>query len=137
MNKIILTGRLCHNPEIKYVGEKNTPITKFTIAVSREYKNSQGQYGADFIDCELWGKHAEIFCQYMEKGKLFGVEGQLRLEKYVSSSGENVKKIIVRCSKFDFLTSKTESNNNIKSADAIFDNEAIFEGEISESEIPF
>lgn len=138
MNKVILTGRLCHEPELKYIGENSVAITKFTLAINREYKNSHGEYDSDFIDCELWEKQAEVFCKYMTKGKLIGVEGQLRLDKYVSSSGENVKKIKVRCNSFDFLTPKSKStNDNIINSDAVFHTEESFDCEISESEIPF
>ena len=39
MNKIILVGRLCGDPELRFVGENNVPVTKFTLAVNRNYKN--------------------------------------------------------------------------------------------------
>ena len=70
MNKVILTGRLCHDPEIKYVGEKNIALVNFTLAVNRNYKNSHGDYESDFIKCRLWRKQAEIFAEYMSLEKL-------------------------------------------------------------------
>ena len=39
MNKVVLMGRLCNDPELRYAGEKNSPVTNFTIAVNRDYKN--------------------------------------------------------------------------------------------------
>lgn len=136
MNKVILTGRLCDEPELKYVGENNIPVTKFTIAVKREYKNNLGEYDADFIDCELWSKRAEIFCQYMKKGDLFAVEGKLKLDKFISSTGENRRKIIVNGTNFDFL-SKKNCSENIINADSIFESEDNIANEFSESDIPF
>ena len=40
MNKVVLMGRLCNDPELRYAGEKNSPVTNFTIAVNRDYKNN-------------------------------------------------------------------------------------------------
>ena len=75
MNKVVLMGRLCNDPELRYAGEKNSPVTNFTIAVNRDYKNNEGKYDADFIECEFWGRKSEIFCKYMTKGELVGIEG--------------------------------------------------------------
>ena len=41
MNKVVLMGRLCNDPELRYAGEKNSPVTNFTIAVNRDYKNNE------------------------------------------------------------------------------------------------
>lgn len=138
MNKVILLGRLCDNPVIRYAGERNSPVTSFTLAVSRDYKNAQGEYDTDFISCELWNKRAEVFCQYMSKGKLVWIEGSLRLDKFTIDTGETKYKIKVHVDGFSFipLTKRKESNNTTFNSNQIF-NDEIFDGEISESEIPF
>ena len=56
MNKVVLMGRLCNDPELRYAGEKNSPVTNFTIAVNRDYNYNEGMYDADFIECEFWGR---------------------------------------------------------------------------------
>lgn len=137
MNKIILVGRLCHDPELKYLGEKNVAVTRFTLAVNRDYKNSQGNYETDFINCEIWNKQAEIFSEYMTKGRLVYVEGELKIDQYVSSNGDNKKSVSVRCNLFKFIDSKQKENiNKSFNGNEIF-TEEVFEGEIAESEIPF
>lgn len=137
MNKIILVGRLCRDPELKYLGEKNVAVTRFTLAVNRDYKNSQGNYETDFINCEIWNKQAEIFSEYMTKGTLVYVEGKLKVDQYVSSNGDNKKSISVRCNLFKFIDSKQKENTNKSfNGNEIF-TEEVFEGDIAESEIPF
>lgn len=137
MNKIILVGRLCHDPELKYLGEKNVAVTRFTLAVNRDYKNSQGNYETDFINCEIWNKQAEIFSEYMTKGRLVYVEGELKVDQYVSNNGDNKKSVSVRCNLFKFIDSKQKENTNKSfNGNEIF-TEEVFEGEIAESEIPF
>ena len=137
MNKVILVGRLCSDPELRYVGDKNIALTRFLLAVSRNYKNNEGNYDCDFIECDLWDKRAEVFCQYMSKGELVGIEGKLRLNKYTNENGEKRSMIRVKVDSFNFIPSskRKETNNTFSSKD--FFPEEIFDNEISESEIPF
>ena len=137
MNKVILVGRLCSNPELRYVGDKNSALTRFSLAVNRNYKNKEGNYDCDFIECYLWNKKAETFSQYMSKGKLVGIEGKLRLDEYTNENGEKRSIIRVKVDDFNFIPSskRKEINNTFSSKD--FFPEEIFDNEISESEIPF
>ena len=133
MNKVVLMGRLCNDPELRYAGEKNSPVTNFTIAVNRDYKNNEGKYDADFIECEFWGRKSEIFCKYMTKGELVGIEGSLRLNRLTTKDGEDRSIIKVKVDEFTFIPQykrKEIVNNTFNSND-------VFEGEISESDIPF
>ncbi len=91
MNKVILVGRLCQDPELKYLGEKNIAVTRFTLAVNRSYKNAQGEHDTDFINCEVWNRQAEVFSEYMTKGRLVYIEGKVKVDKYLSTNGENRK----------------------------------------------
>ncbi|WP_455539891.1 single-stranded DNA-binding protein [Terrisporobacter sp.] len=138
MNKVILVGRLCNNPEIRYVDDKNSAVTSFSLAVNRNYKNSEGSYDCDFVDCDLWGKRAEIFCQYITKGRLVGIEGSLRLNKFTNENGENRYKIKVNVNEFYFMPSNAKRNtdNTTFNGNDVF-TEEVFDGEISESDIPF
>jgi single-strand DNA-binding protein len=60
MNKIILIGRLTKDPELKFAPGTGTAITSFSIAVNRNFKNAQGNYEADFINCTAFLKTAEL-----------------------------------------------------------------------------
>ena len=88
MNKLILTGRLCKDPEIKAIGDNNM-VAKFTIAVNRNYKDKDGNRPADFIPCEAFGKTAEFVGNYLSKGRLIEVEGEMRIHQYQNEAGEN------------------------------------------------
>ena len=137
MNKIIMLGRLCQDPEVKYVGERSTPVTKFTLAVNRDYKNSQGEYDTDFINCEIWNKQAEIFSKYMNKGRLVYIEGRLKVDKYLSINGENRKYVTVNCDLFKFIDSnQANKSENTFNGEEIFTDE-VFDSNLTESDIPF
>ena len=88
MNKLILTGRLCKDPEVKAIGDNNM-VAKFTIAVNRNYKDKDGNRPADFIPCEAFGKTAEFVSNYITKGRLVEVEGEMRVDQYQNEAGEN------------------------------------------------
>lgn len=137
MNKVILVGKLCQDPDLKYLGEKNIPVTRFSLAVDRSYKNAQGEHDTDFINCEIWNRQAEVFSEYMSKGRLVYIEGKVKVDKYLSTNGENRKSITVNCDLFRFIDSKQNNKTeNTFNNEEIFTDEA-FDGEISESEIPF
>ena len=53
MNYVTLVGRLTQDPEVK-ISDDGTARTIITVAVSRDYKNADGIYEADFIKCVLW-----------------------------------------------------------------------------------
>ena len=88
MNKLIITGRLTRDPEVKAIGENNM-VAKFTVAVNRNYKDKDGNRPADFIPCEAFGKTAEFISNYVTKGRLVEVEGEYRVDQYQNEAGEN------------------------------------------------
>lgn len=81
MNKVILMGRLVKDPEIKQT-QSGVAVARFSIAVNREFKNQQGEYEADFIDCEAWRGTAEFVGRYFSKGSMIAVEGSMRNNNY-------------------------------------------------------
>ena len=88
MNKLVITGRLTRDPEVKAIGENNM-VAKFTVAVNRNYKDKDGNRPADFIPCEAFGKTAEFISNYVTKGRLVEVDGEMRVDQYQNEAGEN------------------------------------------------
>lgn len=81
MNKIIIIGRLTQDPTLIYTTNGNA-TSRMTIAVDRNYKDSNGERPTDFIPVVSWGKLAETVANYMKKGKLVAVEGSLEIRSY-------------------------------------------------------
>ena len=99
LNQIVLVGRLVSDPEINET-ENGKKYTNITLAVSRSYKNFNGEYETDFIDCTLWGSVAENTSEYCKKGNIVGIKGRLqRLEG-------NTLQVVAE--KVTFLSSKKE-----------------------------
>lgn len=86
MNKIILSGRLVRDPEVRITPSEKTVCT-FTLAVERMFKNADGKHDADFINIVVWGKIAENSGNYLMKGSKALVEGRLQLRSYEAKDG--------------------------------------------------
>lgn len=76
MNCITLVGRIIDNPSLK-INRNGKHFCNITLAVTRSYKNYEGIYDTDFINCRLYGSVAETTCEYCRKGDLIGVKGSL------------------------------------------------------------
>lgn len=81
LNRVILIGRLTADPELRQT-QSGTAVCRFKIAISRSYKDSSGNYPADFIECQAWRQKAEFVSKYFSKGRCIIVEGSLQNNNY-------------------------------------------------------
>lgn len=107
LNQVIIVGRLVREVELKEL-ESGKKVANITIACSRPYKNSDGEYDTDFIDVVLWDGVASNTKEYCNKGDLLGVKGRLQSSEYEKEDGTKIKKQEVVAEKLTFLSS---SNN--------------------------
>ena len=77
LNQIVLVGRLVKKPELR-TSENSKKYTFITLAVPRSFKNINGEYDTDFIDCVLWDNVASSTSEYCGKGDIVGVKGRLQ-----------------------------------------------------------
>lgn len=105
MNKIVLLGRLTRDPELTALNSGAT-VTKFTVAVNRKFKNADGDYEVDFINCTAWRKTGEFIAQYFSKGQQICLDGSLQIRKYVDREGNNRTAAEVVVDGADFCGSK-------------------------------
>nr|DAF47248.1 MAG TPA: Single strand binding protein [Siphoviridae sp. ctb3910] len=87
MNNVVLVGRLTKDPELRYL-TSGTAVATFTMAIDRDYKNKDGSTTTDFIPVEIMGKPAEFVANYITKGRLVGVQGSIRVDRYETPDGE-------------------------------------------------
>ncbi len=87
VNKIILTGRLTDDPEVRYTASEK-PVANFSVAVDRP-KRKDGEKETDFFKCIAWGPLAKVCGEYLKKGRLVAVEGRLQSRKYQDKQGLN------------------------------------------------
>ena len=86
MNKVILSGNLCQDVELKQTQSGKSVVTN-CIAVQREYKNEQGAYDSDFINLTVWGAQADYLSKYANKGDRVELVGRWQVRKYTANDG--------------------------------------------------
>lgn len=109
MNTITLLGRLTKNPEARYTSTGKA-VTLFTLAVNRPYTNSDGQKEADFINCQAWGKTAEVIGNHVSKGDRLLAEGRLQIRSYTDKEGVKRYATEVVVNRVEFIEQKKDSN---------------------------
>jgi len=103
-NKVILAGNLTRDPQMSYLPSQ-TPVVEFGLAVNRRWRGQDGQQREDtcFVDCRVYGKQAEIFNQYMSKGRPVLIEGRLQFDQWEGKDGQKRSKHRVMVERFVFL----------------------------------
>lgn len=102
MNQVVLIGRLTKDPELRFIPSSGTAVSRFSLAVNREFKR-EGQPDADFFNVVVWGKSAENCANYLKKGRLVAVNGNLRNNNYEDKNGVKHYNIEVVANRVEFL----------------------------------
>ena len=105
MNKVILVGNLTRDPELSET-PSGIAVCRFSIAVSRDYSNAEGNRETDFFNITVWRGRAENCGRYLKKGNKVGVVGRLQNRSYDDKDG--VKRYVtdIVADEVEFLTPK-------------------------------
>jgi len=133
-NKIILVGRLTADPELKYT-PGGIPVTKFTLAVKRAFKNQQDEYETDFIDHQAWRNLAEVVFNNVKKGYMVATDGRLQLRSYDDKEGIRRKAVEVICENIRFLDRGKDGGQQAHSTPRT--NDGFSEAPFTEDDLPF
>ena len=107
LNQSVIVGRLVKDPEL-YETENGNKVTNITLAVPRSYKNMDGEYDTDFINCTLWKGIAENAVEYCHKGDLLGVKGRLQSRTIEEEKNKTIMELVAE--KVTYLSSKKADN---------------------------
>ena len=77
------------------------------LAVPRNYKNSNGEYETDFIECVLWSGIAESTVEYCNKGDLLGVKGRIQTRNIELDDTKKIYTEVI-AEKVTFLSNKRD-----------------------------
>lgn len=117
MNQVNLTGRLTKDVEVRYT-QSGKAVGSGTIAVTRRFKNAEGNTESDFIQYVVWGKSAEILSQYTSKGTLIALTGSWQTRSYEKDDGTRVYVNELNVENFDFLEKKSDSQQSAPKSQA-------------------
>ena len=105
LNQIILVGRLTRNITVNK-SESGVEVATISIAVPRSFKNVEGVYDTDFIDCVAFDTIAENTSEYCNKGDIVGIKGRVQSKSIELEDGKKENKLEIICEKITFLSSK-------------------------------
>ncbi|MCL4196540.1 MAG: single-stranded DNA-binding protein [Phycisphaerales bacterium] len=106
-NKVLLMGNLTRDPELRFTAS-NQPVAQIGLAVNRHYTSSTGEKKEEvtFVDCEAWGRTAELINQYFSKGRPIFIEGRLKLDQWEDQQGQKRSRHKVVIESFQFVDSR-------------------------------
>ncbi len=106
LNQVVLVGRLTRDIVVNK-SDKGVKVATISLAIPRSFKNSEGLYDTDFVDCVAFDSIASNTSEYCKKGDIVGVKGRVQ-SRTVENDGkkENIMDII--CEKITFLSSHTK-----------------------------
>lgn len=113
INCIVLMGRLTADPELRTT-QSGVSVTRFSIAVDRNYSDQNGERTADFIDIVAWRQQADFVCKYFHKGSMIAVQGALQTRKYEDRNGNKRTAYEVVANQISFTGSKEEGGGQKK-----------------------
>ena len=103
-NRVILAGNVTRDPQIRYFANDRA-VADLGLAVNRRWRDRDGnqQEETTFVDCEAWGRTAELIGQYLSKGRACLVEGRLKLDQWEDQEGHRRSKLKVVADSVQFL----------------------------------
>ncbi len=103
-NKVLLMGNLTRDIELKHIAG-NQAVAEIGLAVNRRYRTKEGEDREEttFVDCEAWGRTAEVMKQYLTKGRPVFIEGRLKLDQWTDKDGGKRSKMRVVVESFQFV----------------------------------
>lgn len=107
MNKAVIVGRITKDVELKTT-QSGVSVCSFTVAVNRRFKNAEGNYDADFINCVAWRGQAEFLSKYFDKGSMVGIVGSIQTRSY-DSDGHKVWVTEVVADEVNFVGGKKDT----------------------------
>lgn len=106
LNNVTLVGRVGGEPNVRYF-ESGSVVCNLTLAVNRPTRNSDEP---DWFNLEIWGRTAQVAADYVKKGSLIGVSGNLKMEYWSDrNTGVQRSKPVVRVNRLDLLGSRADN----------------------------
>ena len=107
MNRVILIGRLTKDIDVRYTTTQKVVAT-FSLAVTREFKNPQGEYETDFFNVVMWGKPAELAGNTLKKGNKIAIDGRIQNRSYEAKDGTKRYVTEIIANGFEYLEKREQ-----------------------------
>ena len=136
MNIVIVTGNLTKDLTIRKASNGNA-IGSGTIAVTRDFRNSEGNYEADFINFSCFGATAEFLAKYTHKGDRVELVGSWNTRRYTDKNNEEHKVDEIAVNKANKVPTMKAEESKPKAKKSVTPQEAYDEVEVTDDMLPF
>ena len=102
MNNVTLIGRVVKDAEMQEY-EGKVISARFTMACRRDYKNKEGKYDADFIECRILGEKRAPAGKMLKDGTCVSVVGSVTHDNYTNKEGKKIYITYIKVEAFGFL----------------------------------
>lgn len=141
LNKAILVGRLTRDPEMKST-TNGVSVLNFTVAITRRFKDANGERQSDFINCVAFRQTAEFIANYFKKGNMISIDGTIQTRTWDDTEGKRHYVTEVMVENAGFIESKREMDAGGAPAreaasDTLPDMPAEFGADVTDDDLPF
>lgn len=113
MNKVLLTGRLTRDPEMRALAS-GKHVTQFSVATN-EYAGN-GKERPEFHNIVTWDRLAEICGRYLGKGQQVALEGRIQTRTWDDEAGKRHWKTEVVANSVEMLSGRRKKDYAAESA---------------------
>jgi single-strand DNA-binding protein len=107
--KTVVVGHLGRDPEMRYT-PSGVPVTSFSVATTRRWTNTNGEQQEEttWFRVTCWRKLAELTAQYLQKGRLVLVEGDVDASAWTDKEGNAKASLELTATTIKFLGGRGE-----------------------------
>lgn len=134
INRTILVGRLTKDVELQKT-QSGKSVANFSLAVTKDYKNVEGNYDAYFFQIQVWNASAEYLAKYGKQGDIVGVDGKLESHSYDDRTGNKKTVVQVIAERIKIIHSKAANKQESSEVEENIINSE--EAPIMAEELPF
>jgi single-strand DNA-binding protein len=119
LNVVIMMGNMTRDPVVSYLPSQ-TPVCDFGLATTRKFKKTDGSKGEEtcFVDCQIFGKRAEVIAEYFKKGSPIFIQGRLRFESWQAQDDTKKTKLRILVENFEFCGGKKPDTKAAEAAES-------------------
>lgn len=136
MNNVSLIGRLTADPELRTT-QSGLSVTRFNIAVDRQFTKEDGEKQTDFISIQAWRKTAEFICKYFSKGQKIALTGAIQTGSYTDKDGNKRYTFDVIANNVEFCEPKKENREQNQEQSQIQDKQEAPMDMYTDDDLPF
>ena len=112
INRVIITGNLTRDPELRSFSESGTSVCSLRIACNSSRKNREtGQWEEqpNYFDVTVWGAQGENCKRFLSKGRPVAIDGRLRWREYTTQDGQKRQTVEIVADSVQFLGGRDDS----------------------------